>query len=232
MDEIERIRKAYDKRDARKDEEQYSCLNLAHLYMMQQREVMIIRELGSDGCPSLPDSEILDAGCGMGGVLRDFIKYGALPERCHGIDLLPARVEIARRLSPNMDFRVGNAELIPFEDSSFDIVLCFTVMSSILDVRMRRHVAAELLRVLKPGGVIIFYDLHMDNPANPDVRGVRKEEVRSLFSGCDISLRRTTLAPPIVRAVAPHSFILCQLLEKIPLLCTHYLGVIRKKQAP
>ena len=43
------------------------------------------------------------------------------------------------------------------------------------------------------------------------------------------SLKRITLAPPLARAIAPYSVILCQILEKIPLLCTHYLGIIKKR---
>ena len=37
----------------------------------------------------------------------------------------------------------------------------------------------------------------MDNPRNPNVRGIRADEIRALFPRCDISLRRVTLAPPI-----------------------------------
>jgi len=36
-------------------------------------------------------------------------------------------------------------------------------------------------------------------------------------------------ALPLAGAVAPHSVIFCQIPEKIPLLCTHYPGIIRKK---
>ena len=60
-----------------------------------------------------------------------------------------------------------------------------------------------MLRVLKPGGLILWYDFHVDNPHNRDVQGVRKREIFELFSGCDIRLHRITLAPPIVRLVAP-----------------------------
>jgi hypothetical protein len=69
----------------------------------------------------------------------------------------------------------------------------------------------------------------MNNPRNPDVRGVKKKEIYELFPNCEIHLKRITLAPPLARAIAPFSIILCQLLEKFPLLCTHYIGVIRRK---
>jgi len=68
----------------------------------------------------------------------------------------------------------------------------------------------------------------MNNPKNPDVRGVKKKEIYELFPACQIYLNRITLAPPLSRALAPFSITLCQILEKIPLLCALYLGVIKK----
>jgi SAM-dependent methyltransferase len=163
------------------------------------------------------------------GVLREFIKYGARPENLYGIDLLPDRIEEAKRLSPNIKFTCGNAEDLPYEDNFFDMTLCFTVFSSILDRIMRQNIAREMLRALKPEGMVLWYDYHVNNPKTPDVRGVKKREIHELFPDCEIHLRRITLAPPIARALAPFSTVLCQLLEKIPLLRTHYLGVIRKR---
>ncbi len=49
-----------------------------------------------------------------------------------------------------------------------------------------------------------------------------------LDSELKAQLRRVTLAPPVVRRLAPYSWMGCYLLEKIPWLCTHYLGVIQK----
>jgi hypothetical protein len=69
----------------------------------------------------------------------------------------------------------------------------------------------------------------MNNPKNPDVRGVKKKEIYEHFPDSEIYLERITLAPPLTRVIAPFSIILCQLLEKFPLLCTHYIGVIRRK---
>ena len=60
-------------------------------------------------------------------------------------------------------------------------------------------------------------------------RKINKKELCLLFPNCDINLKSITLAPPLTRALAPISTILCQLLEKIPLLCTHYIGTIQKR---
>ncbi len=102
------------------------------------------------------------------------------------------------------------------------------MFTSILDADLRRQVASEMLRVVKPDGVILWYDFHMRNPRNPGVRAVRKAEIRELFPGCSMTLRRITLAPPITRMLAHRSSLLCHLLERVSLLRTHYLGLIRK----
>jgi hypothetical protein len=90
-------------------------------------------------------------------------------------------------------------------------------------------VAGEMIRVLKEDGIIIWYDYYTNNPWNPDVRGVKKREIHQLFPGCRVDLQKITLAPPLARALAPRSWLACSLLEKIPWLRTHYLGVIRKR---
>jgi hypothetical protein len=58
---------------------------------------------------------------------------------------------------------------------------------------------------------------------------VKKREVQRLFPGCRIELRRITLAPPLVRLLAPYSWLACYVLGQIPWLCTHYLSAIRKR---
>ncbi len=122
----------------------------------------------------------------------------------------------------------ANAAHLPFSPAAFDLVLQSLLFTSILDPAMKQAVAREMLRVLKPGGLILWYDYHVNNPWNPDVAGVKKNEIQALFPGCRVQLRRITLAPPLTRLLAPHSFLLCSLLEKLRVLNTHYLGVIRK----
>ncbi len=68
----------------------------------------------------------------------------------------------------------------------------------------------------------------MNNPKNPDVKGVKKREIHKLFNNCDIFLKRITLAPPIARVIATHSWLLGIILEKLKFLNTHYLAVIKK----
>jgi hypothetical protein len=102
-----------------------------------------------------------------------------------------------------------------------------TVLSTILDERVRRAVAAEMARVLKPGGAVISYDFTVARDRN-NTRPVRSGELAALFPGFGLDARRVTLVPPLARALAGRSWIACELLEAIPALRTHELVVLRK----
>jgi SAM-dependent methyltransferase len=117
---------------------------------------------------------------------------------------------------------------LPWNDGAFDLIVVSTVFSSILDPLVKRVLADEIERVLAPNGVVIWYDLAFDNPANPNVRGIKRKEIAELFQSLDCELRRVTLAPPIARLIVPISAGLGAVMEKIPFLRSHLLGVLRK----
>jgi len=228
MDELERIKKAYEKRKIEQKDKVYSYFNKGSLFIIHQREKALLYILNKFNYSDLTNKKILDVGCGTGGTLRRFIDYGAKPENLYGIDLLEDRIEVAKQLNPKINFICGDSSNLQYPDDYFDIVMQFTVFTSIYDVELKKKIASEMLRVLKVDGIIVWYDFHIDNPKNPDVKRVKKNEIHSLFPNCEIFLKRITLAPPIARKIAPFSITLCQILEKIPFLCTHYLGIIQK----
>jgi ubiquinone/menaquinone biosynthesis C-methylase UbiE len=227
--EEERIRRVYAKRQCG---DLYSLFNPGHLYLMQTRERQVLDLLRADGRSRLAETKILEIGCGTGYWVRDFIKWGASPENITGIDILPDSIALARKLSPEeVTFRCVSGTNLDFPDDSFDLVLQSTVFTSILDVELRRKIASEMIRLSKPSGLIIWFDFLVNNPKNPNVLGIKKQEIYSLFPDCEIKLKKVTLLPPLARALAPYFFLLCFFLEKIPILCTHYLGTIKKTNA-
>ncbi len=89
--------------------------------------------------------------------------------------------------------------------------------------------AREITRVLTPGGALLWYDFAVNNPRNPNVRKVGREELRALFPELRGRIRSATLAPPLTRMVAPRSWVAATLLEALPPLHTHLLAVLVKK---
>ncbi|MGC1181960.1 class I SAM-dependent methyltransferase [Legionella sp.] len=55
-------------------------------------------------------------------------------------------------LSKRYSYQQGNANNIPFEDNTFDMVTCQTLLIHVGDVD---HVLSEMIRVLKPGGLLV-----------------------------------------------------------------------------
>ena len=222
-----RIVGAYARRTPERKE--YSWFDAGHLFMMQQLERRVLAALTRYKLPPLRSKRILEVGCGNGYWLREFIKWGATPENLVGIDLLPDRIDQAYRLSPpGVAFMLGNATELNIPDASCEIVLQATMFTSILDQAVKTKIATEMLRVLNPDGVLLWYDFRVNNPLNPDVRGIEKAEIEKLFPQCSTTLERITLAPPLLRLLAPYTWLGSYFLSAIPWACTHYLGTIRK----
>jgi SAM-dependent methyltransferase len=226
--EEERIRSAY---AARKADACYAE-SVAGRFQLQERERHVLQLLDDHHLMPLGGRKILEVGCGTGKWLRDLVAWGADPESLFGVELLQASAARARRLSPQaVTIECGNVAQLSFPSNSFDVVLQATVFTSVLDDAMRHAMAAEMLRVLRPQGVILWYDFFFKNPGNPYVRPVSRKEIQRLFPGCSLDLRRISLAPPLTRLLAARSWTACVMLSRIPPLCTHYLGAIRPTPA-
>jgi SAM-dependent methyltransferase len=176
----------------------------------------------------LENRTIADIGCGTGTWLLEFAQWDADPAQMAGMDLDEGRISRARGRLPSADLRSGDVQHLPWPDSSFDVVSQFTLFTSILSSPMKSRIAAEMIRVLKPSGAILWYDFRFNNPGNPNVRGIEAAEIRSLFPGCGVTLQKITLAPPLARRIVPISWTAASLLERAPFLRTHYFGIIHK----
>jgi len=231
-DERARILEAYRRRAAREKtrDKLFVYEDMVHVYRAHERSIAMLRLLDACGLRTLADLAILDVGCGDGNMLRQWLQWGANPEHLAGIDLRTDALERARTLNPNLDVRLGSAGALPWEDESFDLVSQLTVFTSILDVTMKRRVAAEMSRVLRSGGAVLWYDFAYNNPRNPDVRGIGAREIAELFPGFSNRIQRVTLAPPLARRIPVPLLPVCYpLASALPFLRTHYLGLLRKR---
>jgi ubiquinone/menaquinone biosynthesis C-methylase UbiE len=101
-------------------------------------------------------SSVLDVGCGVGHwgrCLAPFLPAGA---QVTGVDREPRWVEEARARAAALrdgrfSYQQGEAERLPFPDQSFDMATCQTVLIHVKDPLV---VLREMLRVLKPGGLL------------------------------------------------------------------------------
>ncbi len=205
----------------------YSVIHPPNLFISTQRKRSLLRLLHREGIASLSRLRILDVGCGPGDWLLDFVSWGATPDLLCGIDIDEQQIAAASRKLPTADLRLGNACELPWPDGCFDLVLQATVFTSILNTEFKKAIAAEIIRVTRPVGLILWFDFRFNNPWNRHVRGIGGNELRRLFPGCSVSLNRVTLLPPLARHVVPVSWVLGLLLEKIPPLRTHILACIR-----
>jgi 2-polyprenyl-6-hydroxyphenyl methylase/3-demethylubiquinone-9 3-methyltransferase len=101
------------------------------------------------------NTNVLDVGCG-GGLLAEEI--ASMGFDVTGIDPSEQAIEVARAHAREnglaIDYRVGSAERLPFENGSFRMVACCDVLEHIPGWKL---VLGEIARVLRPGG-IFFYD--------------------------------------------------------------------------
>jgi ubiquinone/menaquinone biosynthesis C-methylase UbiE len=102
---------------------------------------------------------LLDVACGTGRTLHQLaVAHPAL--RLYGIDLSPAYVRLARRRLADVGeaaLAVENAEALPFADGAFDVVTSVYLFHE-LPRNTRRAVAREMLRVVRPGGLVVIED--------------------------------------------------------------------------
>ncbi len=109
---------------------------------------------GLDRLP--PGTTLLDVGCGIGGSSRILAKdYGF---SVTGVTISPQQVKRAQELTPDgvdANFLVDDAMALSFPDASFDLVWSVEAGPHMPD---KAIFAKELMRVLKPGGLLIVAD--------------------------------------------------------------------------
>jgi ubiquinone/menaquinone biosynthesis C-methylase UbiE len=112
-----------------------------------------------------PEHHVLDVCSGMGGPARYLAHW--IGCRVMGLDLTRSRYDSAIRLtqlvklSRLVDFRLGDALNMPFDDASFDVVIGQEAWCHVPD---KPRLIAECARVVKPGGAIAFTDILRREP--------------------------------------------------------------------
>ena len=124
--------------------------------------------------------QVLDVGCGRGEIVRHCAALGA---DAYGVDYAPVAVDLAARALSNDDLGAGktglaqaDAKSLPFPNNYFDRALVFDVVEHLHPWELDRAYR-EIMRVLKPGGMIVIHtapNRWYDAYAYPLVRLVRR----------------------------------------------------------
>lgn len=138
-----------------------------------------IRKVASITTPNSGD-KILDVATGPGTVALALSNYAKNSCQITGIDISESMLNCARKnvskvgLEENFEFRLANAEELPFESNMFDI----TTSSLIIHHTKVMQVLKEMIRVLKPGGRITVADVTAND-------NWRNSEKGLIFQGMD-----------------------------------------------
>jgi ubiquinone/menaquinone biosynthesis C-methylase UbiE len=148
--------------------------------------------------------KLLDVACGTGRFIR-FVKQAFPRLSVTASDLSEAYLAEARaHLKPYRDiaYKVAKAEALPFEDASFDIVTSIYLFHEV-PPPIRREIAKEFSRVLKPGGLLVFmdslqtgdtpeFDAMLESfPANfhePFYKGYLREDLSDIFTDAGLQV--------------------------------------------
>jgi MPBQ/MSBQ methyltransferase len=137
----------------------------------------MVRWAGLDHLPA--GTTVLDVGCGIGGSSRILARdYGFAVT---GITISPGQVERAQALTPvgvNASFMVNDAMAMSFPDASFDVVWSIEAGPHMPD---KAIFARELLRVLKPGGILVVADWNQRDARQRPLNFWEKPVMRQLL---------------------------------------------------
>jgi SAM-dependent methyltransferase len=179
--------------------------------------------------------EVLDVGCGTGAFAGTLHEAGF---RTFGIDASLGMLTEARRHERAL-VALGRGEALPFRDGAFDLAITIATLHHITDPQLIAKTLAGMVRVVRPGGVVVAWDHNPKNPYWPylmkrlpqdtgDERLVPIEEIEGAFAGAGaVAIRsaRSGLVPEFATPALMPAFRLIEaIIERIPgvnILCAH-----------
>ncbi len=115
----------------------------------QDRRLRMIRQWGGPLGDSL--GRVLVDGCGVGMYVKALAPFA---DEVHGIDIEGDHLKLAVAGNPQAELQLAMGEALPYADDFFDLILSHEVLEHVMDDRMA---AAEMVRVLRPGGRAIIF---------------------------------------------------------------------------
>ena len=115
-----------------------------------------------------PQSRVLDYGCGYGRVAAILHAHGY--HHVIGVDFSSRMIEAGREAYPHLNLNVITPPSLPHEDSSFDLILLFVVLTCIPKDEAQVELVRELTRLLRPNGLLYISDMLLQDDERNRVR--------------------------------------------------------------
>lgn len=219
-DELSEVYRRY--REDEKVTRRWSSENPGNRLILAERSATITRLLSTHFSTDAA-LDVLDLGCGGATALPPGINIA----RRIGIDILFERLPVARDTGLLHAVACADGARLPFPDSTFDLIVISTVVSSVAEPTIRRGIAQAATRVLRPGGAILWYDMRYPNPANRNIHPVTAKELRTLFPTLEHSITSITVVPQLARRLGERPS-LYRRLSGIGVLHSHLIGLLTK----
>jgi SAM-dependent methyltransferase len=231
MSESERVARAqltsdYERIMAEGYRDRWASSNPGNREIHLERDA-VLTSLTRRALPARP-LRVLDLGCGSLSILPASI----VVDLRIGVDLLVQRLIDLRSAGNETPTVNGDGAHLPFPDDTFDLVVLSTMMTSVLDDGVRRSVATEVVRTLRVGGAVLWYDMRMPNPGNKATRAIGRGELKRLFPSLNGEIRSLTVVPFVARRLGKLTSKGYALLRRIPPARSHLAACLLKASHP
>lgn len=136
----------------------------------------------------------LDLGCGHGWYATELAKRGYAMT---GIDLSSGQIAQASKYcaeqSAPVELTAYDGVQIPYPDASFDFVYSINVLHHVVNLEVRERLLAEILRVLKPGGVFLLHEMNVENALFRAYMSYVFPLIKSIDEGTELWIRPSRL---------------------------------------
>src|SRR6266513_162870 len=198
----------YREYNARKGVGRNSLLNNPEvLFQTLARDAALVRAMRWIK-PDADSSRVLDVGCGEGDSLWVLLRLGFEPSNLSGVDIQEDKIIQAKARNPLVNFECADATSLVFRDETFDMAMESMMFLQLTDDDVARRIASEMIRVTKPGGILLVSDWRYSKPGSKEFKGVSRKRIAELYQvGKQTRVRRTfrgALIPPVGRFLSKH----------------------------
>lgn len=204
------------------------------LFQSLSRDAAMVRALrwiGSD--PQA--ARVLDVGCGEGDSVWTLLRLGFQASNVSGVDIQREKIARAKASNPAVNFECADATRLGFQDETFDIAMESMMFLQLTDDDIARRIAAEMIRVTRPGGILLVSDWRYSKPGSSEFKGVSTRRIADLYQvgrKTEVCKRfRGPLVPPVGRFVSKYCSPAYFAIQAVfPFLAGHVVTVLRKRE--